>query len=119
MSWLFFQASGHAPMIGQALHFRYFHPERIDSALNRYTNEVRRIYAVVEMRLAELREQLICDMEDDSERFSLGTSALSESKYFADPIWLVGNRVTVSLKIFRFFFFFTMFPFMFDSFLRV
>lgn len=94
MSWLFFQASGHAPMIGQALHFRYFHPEHIDSALTRYTNEVRRIYAVVEMRLAELREQLIYEFDD--ERFSMGTSALSESKYFADPIWLVGNRVTVS-----------------------
>lgn len=93
ISWLFFQASGHAPMIGQALHFRYFHPERIDSALARYTNEVRRIYAVVEMRLAELREQLICEFDDES--FSLGTSALSESKFFDDPIWLVGNKITV------------------------
>lgn len=93
-SWLFFQASGHAPMIGQALHFKYFHPERIGSALERYVNEVRRIYGVVEMRLAELREQMIMEMDDES--FSLGTSALSESKYFADPVWLVGNRMTVS-----------------------
>lgn len=102
-SWLFFQASGHAPMIGQALHFRYFHPERIDTALERYTNEVRRIYGVVEMRLAELREQLILEMDDES--FSIGTSALSESKYFADPIWLVGNRITVSTVYILFFFF--------------
>lgn len=93
-SWLFYQASGHAPMIGQALHFRYFHPEMITSAVERYTNEARRIYGVVEMRLAELREAMIMEMDD--ERFSLGTSALSESVYFDDPVWLVGNRVTVS-----------------------
>lgn len=93
-SWLFYQASGHAPMIGQALHFRYFHPEMIPSAVERYTNEVRRIYAVVEMRLAEIREQMI--MEMDGERFSLGTTPLSESKYFDEPIWLVGNRITVA-----------------------
>jgi glutathione S-transferase len=93
-SWLFFQASGHAPMVGQALHFRYFHPENIQSAVERYTSEVRRIYSVVEMRLAEKREQLIMEMDDDS--FVMGTSALSESKYFDEPVWLVGNRITVA-----------------------
>lgn len=93
-SWLFYQTSGHAPMIGQALHFRYFHPEIIPSAVERYTNEVRRIYAVVEMRLAEIREQMILEL--DEERFSLGNSELSESKYFDEPVWLVGNRVTIA-----------------------
>lgn len=93
-SWLFFQTSGHAPMVGQALHFRYFHPELITSAIERYTNEVRRIYGVVEMRLAEKREQLILEMDDES--FALGTSALSESKYFDEPVWLVGNRMTIA-----------------------
>ena len=93
-SWLFYQASGHAPMIGQALHFRYFHSEMIPSAVDRYTNEVRRIYAVVEMRLAEIREQMILEL--DEERFSQGESAMSESKYFDEPVWLVGNRITVS-----------------------
>lgn len=93
-SWLFFQASGHAPMVGQALHFQYFHPEMINSAIERYISEVRRIYSVVEMRLAEKREQLIMEMDDES--FSLGTSALSESKYFDEPVWLVGNRITIA-----------------------
>lgn len=93
-SWLFFQASGHAPMIGQALHFRYFHPEMIPSAIERYAGEVRRIYSVIEMRLAEKREQLIMEMDDES--FALGTSALSESKYFEEPVWLVGNRITIA-----------------------
>lgn len=92
-SWLFFQASGHAPMIGQALHFRYFHPEMIPSAVERYTNEVRRIYGVVEMRLAEIRESMIMEMDD--ERFSMGTP-ISESKFFDDPIWLVGGHITIA-----------------------
>lgn len=52
-SWLFFQTSGHAPMIGQALHFRYFHSSPVPSAVERYTDEVRRVYGVVEMALAE------------------------------------------------------------------
>lgn len=93
-SWIFYQATGHAPMIGQALHFRYFHPEMIPAAVERYTNEVRRIYAVVEMRLAEIREQMIIEMDDD--RFSLGTTPLTESKYFDEPIWLVGNRISAA-----------------------
>lgn len=93
-SWLFFQASGHAPMIGQALHFRYFHPELIPSAIERYAGEVRRIYSVVEMRLAEKREEMIKEMDDES--FALGTSALSESKYYEDAVWLVGNRITIA-----------------------
>lgn len=93
-SWLFYQASGHAPMIGQALHFRYFHPEMIPSAVDRYTNEVRRIYAILEMRLSEIREQMIQDL--DEERLSMGTSVLSESKYYDEPVWLIGNRITVA-----------------------
>ncbi|CAN6673476.1 transcriptional regulator Ure2p [Trichomonascus vanleenenianus] len=96
MSWVFFQASGHAPMVGQALHFRYFHPEMIPSAVERYVGEVRRIYSVVEMRLAEKREQLIMEMEDDEEAFIMGTTPLSESKYFEEPVWLVGNRITIA-----------------------
>lgn len=93
-SWLFFQASGPAPMIGQALHFRYFHAEAVESAIGRYTAEVRRLYGVVEMRLAEKREQLIIDMDENT--FILGTTPLSESKYFDEPVWLVGSRITIA-----------------------
>ena len=62
-AWLFFQTSGHAPMIGQALHFRYFHSQKVKSAVERYTDEVRRVYGVVEMALAERREALIMDLD--------------------------------------------------------
>lgn len=94
-SWIFFQATGLAPMIGQALHFRYFHSETIDSAVARYVAEVRRLYSVVEMRLAEKREQLIIEM-DDNDTFILGTTPLSESKFFDEPVWLVGDHCTVA-----------------------
>ncbi|SMN19765.1 similar to Saccharomyces cerevisiae YNL229C URE2 Nitrogen catabolite repression transcriptional regulator that acts by inhibition of GLN3 transcription in good nitrogen source [Maudiozyma saulgeensis] len=96
-AWLFFQTSGHAPMIGQALHFKYFHTQKIQSAIDRYTNEVRRVYSVIEMALAERREALI--MEFDSENasaYSSGTTQMSQSKFFEYPVWLVGDQITIA-----------------------
>ena len=96
-AWLFFQTSGHAPMIGQALHFRYFHSERIESAIERYTSEVRRVYGVVEMALAERREALVMEFDvQNAPAYSAGTTPISQSKYFDYPIWLVGDRLTIA-----------------------
>ena len=96
-SWLFFQTSGHAPMIGQALHFRYFHSSPVPSAVERYTDEVRRVYGVVEMALAERREALIMDLDvENAAAYSAGTTPLSQSRYFDYPVWLVGDRATVA-----------------------
>lgn len=96
-SWLFFQTSGHAPMIGQALHFRYFHSCPVPSAVERYTDEVRRVYGVIEMALAERREALIMDLDrDNAAAYSAGTTPLSSSRYFDHPVWLVGDRATVA-----------------------
>lgn len=96
-SWLFFQTSGHAPMIGQALHFRYFHSCPVPSAVERYTDEVRRVYGVIEMALAERREALIMDLDtDNAAAYSAGTTPLSSSRYFDYPVWLVGDRATVA-----------------------
>lgn len=50
--WLFWQCAGLGPMAGQAAHFRY-REERIEYALNRYVNETRRLYGVLDKRLAE------------------------------------------------------------------
>ncbi|KAG0671412.1 glutathione S- transferase, nitrogen catabolite repression regulator [Maudiozyma exigua] len=95
--WLFFQATGHAPMIGQALHFRYFHSEKLPSALERYTAEVRRVYAVIEMALAEKRESLIMELDiDNAASYSAGTTPLSQSRFFDYPIWLVCDRITIA-----------------------
>lgn len=96
-SWIFFQTSGHAPMIGQALHFKYFHTQKFDSAIERYTNEVRRVYSVVEMALAERREALVMELDaDNAPAYSSGTTPLSQSKFFDYPIWLVGDKLTIA-----------------------
>src|SRR6476620_756953 len=50
--WLFWQRGGLGPMLGQAHHFRIYAPEKIEYAVNRYTNEARRLYAVLDKRLA-------------------------------------------------------------------
>jgi glutathione S-transferase len=51
--WLMFQMSGIGPMMGQAnVFFRYF-PEKIQPAIDRYQNESRRLFEVLERRLAE------------------------------------------------------------------
>lgn len=96
-AWLFFQTTGHAPMIGQALHFRYFHSEKLPSALERYTEEVRRVYAVIEMALAEKREGLVIELDrENAASYSAGTTPLSQSKFFDYPIWLVCDRITIA-----------------------
>ncbi|MES2024941.1 MAG: glutathione binding-like protein [Pseudomonadota bacterium] len=53
LQWLMFQMGGVGPMLGQAHHFRMYAPEKIDYAVNRYTNEAKRLYGVIEKRLAE------------------------------------------------------------------
>jgi len=52
LQWLMFQMGGVGPMLGQAHHFRIYAPEKIDYAIDRYTNEARRLYNVINKRLA-------------------------------------------------------------------
>ena len=53
IQWLMFQMAGVGPMMGQAnVFFRYF-PEKIQSAIDRYQNESRRLFEVLDRRLAE------------------------------------------------------------------
>ena len=49
--WLMWQIGGLGPMCGQAHHFRQYAPEKIDYAINRYTNEVNRLYGVLNRQL--------------------------------------------------------------------
>ncbi|GGD93144.1 thiol:disulfide oxidoreductase [Aureimonas endophytica] len=51
--WLFWQVGGLGPMAGQAHHFRQYAPEKIEYGINRYTNEVNRLYGVMNRRLGE------------------------------------------------------------------
>ena len=50
--WLFWQMGGLGPMAGQAHHFTQYARENIPYAIERYTNEVGRLYAVMNKRLA-------------------------------------------------------------------
>ncbi|OYX75910.1 MAG: glutathione S-transferase [Rhizobiales bacterium 32-66-11] len=58
--WLFWQMGGLGPMAGQAHHFRIYAPEKIPYAVDRYTNEVHRLYGVMNARLKD-REFLAGD----------------------------------------------------------
>jgi GST-like protein len=51
--WLFWQMGGLGPMAGQAHHFRQYAPEKLQYAIDRYTNEVNRLYGVMNKRLAD------------------------------------------------------------------
>ena len=53
MEWLMFQMGGVGPMLGQAHHFRIYAPEKIEYAINRYTNEAKRLYGVMDKRLGK------------------------------------------------------------------
>ncbi len=51
--WLFWQMANLGPMAGQAHHFLNYAPVSVDYAKERYTNEVNRLYGVLDKRLAD------------------------------------------------------------------
>ena len=51
--WLFWQAAGFGPMLGQAHHFNLHAPRDASYARDRYNAEAQRLYAVLEQRLAD------------------------------------------------------------------
>jgi GST-like protein len=52
LQWLMFQMGGVGPMLGQNHHFRQYAPEKIPYAVDRYTNEAKRLYGVMDKQLA-------------------------------------------------------------------
>jgi GST-like protein len=50
--WVFFQAASIGPMFGQHAHFFDYAPEDVPYAKDRYLNEVRRLYGVLDKRLS-------------------------------------------------------------------
>jgi glutathione S-transferase len=53
ISWLMFQMGGVGPMMGQANVFSRYFPEKIQPAIDRYRNESRRLFEVLDRRLGE------------------------------------------------------------------
>jgi GST-like protein len=60
LQWLFWQVGGLGPMTGQCNHFRNYAPAPNDYGVARYTDEVNRLYGVMNRRLAD-REFLAGD----------------------------------------------------------
>jgi len=60
MQWLMFQMGHIGPMFGQYNHFNHYAQEKIQYAIDRYTNECMRLYGVLDKRLEE-NEYLIGD----------------------------------------------------------
>jgi GST-like protein len=53
LQWLMWQMGGFGPMLGQAHHFRRFAKEQLPYAIDRYSNEARRLYGVLDNRLGQ------------------------------------------------------------------
>ncbi len=53
LQWLMFQMGGVGPMLGQAHHFRIYAPDKLPYAIERYTSEAKRLYGVMNKRLAK------------------------------------------------------------------
>lgn len=53
LQWLMFQMGGVGPMFGQTHHFLRFAPAPVPYAVERYRNETRRLYGVLDTRLGE------------------------------------------------------------------
>ncbi|KAL2867166.1 glutathione S-transferase family protein [Aspergillus lucknowensis] len=56
--WLHFQMSGQGPYFGQFAWFTRYHPEKLQSAIDRYLNEIRRVSSVMDGVLKS-REYLV------------------------------------------------------------
>ena len=53
LQWLMFQMGGVGPMLGQNHHFRQYAPEKLPYAIDRYTNEAKRLYGVIDRQLGK------------------------------------------------------------------
>ena len=53
LQWLMFQMGGVGPMLGQVHHFRLYAPEKVAYAIERYRNEAKRLYGVIDCQLAK------------------------------------------------------------------
>jgi GSH-dependent disulfide-bond oxidoreductase len=67
LQWLMFQMGGVGPMFGQAHHFMKFAPVKIEYGIERYGKETKRLYGVMDDRLAKVKylagaEYSIADM---------------------------------------------------------
>jgi len=58
-SWLFYLNAGVGPMQGQANHFFRYAPEKIPYGINRYQNETRRLYGILDKHLKDSKSEYL------------------------------------------------------------
>jgi GST-like protein len=51
--WVMWQMGGLGPMLGQANHFKYVAPEPMPYAVDRYVNETKRLFGILDHRLTD------------------------------------------------------------------
>ena len=89
VEWLFWQMAGVGPMFGQVGHFTRYAPEKIPYAIDRYTNEAKRLTGVLDRRLG--------DAEFVAGEYSIADMAiypwvkLGASAYFAEAVTAFPN----------------------------
>lgn len=105
----------YSDIIGQAVYFSFFSAERSPGAISRYINETRRVYGVIEMRLAEQREslsrapsrppsrgddqaeaQFLTDEETIAQAGEEEKEDILEQFDSDTPVWLVGNHCSIA-----------------------
>jgi GST-like protein len=82
--WLFWQVGGLGPMAGQANHFLNYAPEDLPYAKKRYTDEVHRLFGVMNKRLA-------------TRKFLAGTYSIADMACWS---WVLSGSKHVSLDEF-------------------
>ena len=85
LQWLMFQMGGVGPMLGQAHHFRMYAPEKIAYAIDRYTNEAKRLYGVIDKQLASTAFIAGDDLLDRRHRHLPVAAQLGEPGHRARP----------------------------------
>src|SRR5688572_9307001 len=53
LQWVFFNAGGTGPMIGQLVYYKKFAPEQVPVAIERFAKEVHRLFLVLDKRLGQ------------------------------------------------------------------
>jgi GSH-dependent disulfide-bond oxidoreductase len=106
IQWLMFQMGGVGPMFGQSNHFSHYAIEKIPYAIDRYVNESRRLYSVMDKRLAEAKylagnEYTIADIATHPWAQGFERRGVKEDEYPNVKRWveLIHNRPAVKRGI--------------------
>ena len=106
IQWLMFQMGGVGPMFGQSNHFSHYAVEKIPYAIDRYVNESRRLYSVMDKRLAQAKylagnDYSIADIATHPWAQGFERRGVNENEYPNVKRWveLIHNRPAVKRGI--------------------